>query len=161
MRQLLILIAVLFLFACTAPAAGPKFTKNTEIMPDTAVFYLYRQNNLGATVCINVYVNNELRGCLGSKGFLRLKVNPGENIIFTDPNALGSPVEFGFTEVFIAESVKYYKYTTEQENEGAVGIQKASFQKGLLPNFVIYEIEEDKALNELQDLRSSEVTTHF
>src|SRR5688572_25911467 len=67
MNRLPVLLVFIFIcISCAAPAVGPQFKVHESIPKESALIYVYRPEKLGVTVCINIYIDKKLIGCLGS-----------------------------------------------------------------------------------------------
>ncbi len=152
--RILILGFILSLLSgCVSTAKGPAFVAHSQVPSDQAYVYFYRPNpNDGVTVCWDIKVNDQLKGCLEPQGFIKIQMSPGQNKFYTSAAA----VEFEFNENLEAGSAYYYEidfYSRNTDLSKAKGTKSISFIFDGI--HAVLPVEETVAIKKLSNLKES------
>ena len=143
------LLFVLLLTSCAA--SGPAFVKVSEIIPDKAVVYFYRQAAFyGSGSCPDLTIDQKVIGCLKNGGYLEVILEPGEHAIHFDKGTW-QPERDLHANINL-QAGKHYYYEYGQELKGAFAVPGFAFVAGS-ENF--FQIQEKHAISILMKLKKS------
>lgn len=142
------------LAACAATAKGPRFSPGADIAEDQARVYFYKLETRG--VCLNVYIDEEIAGCLKDNGYFSAAVNPGPRAVAIETDSLFPHRLFEYEINAKGGETYFYKIVVGkgQTPEGAVSSK--GYNTGMETGYnAVLEVEEGQALQELDMLNLS------
>lgn len=144
---------VLIVSGCMNPAAkGPLFDQVASPAADRSAVYFFRpmENDRG-TVCLNIIMNDEDLGCLGTKGYLCNEMPPGKYIVRFRPNAYPVHTLLKFEIELVPGDTKFYSYKIGERITEDTVVSK--YTAG--GTISIQDVEESAAAGMLSSLRNS------
>jgi Protein of unknown function (DUF2846). len=158
-RNIYVFLIFIICAGCTSgPSKGALFSMHEEPGKDSAIIYFYiSEKEFGSTACTIVTVDEEERGCIGSPGFVKVVLSPGEHNFSFRPDALlDLKVEMRkFSAAVEGEKVYYLesrKIETEEEREEAWQSNYVNALGGFTVAWL--PVEEPLALEHLKELRA-------
>lgn len=153
-RMVTVILSVLLTACVAAKAKGPKFSPGPKVTEDQARVYFYKVDS--GIMCLNVYLDDAIIGCLKDSGYLSTEVNPGPHTVAIETDSLIPHRLFEYQINTEGGEEYFYRVLSPQSDIPENTVSSKRYNTGMESGYnVVIEVEEGQAAQELQPLNLS------